>query len=153
VRSLTALLIALSMAGTAASAQIAPADKRRADRVAALVEWVRGPQGRDNTLQIAVVRMLGLGNSDLPAKRKAYDDDKTHLFYAIYLVTSGGRDAVVLARKAPGGNIIWNIGPAGEIKNTIFVQQQGTKLNKGVYLEPLEETITFLESEKQKTQK
>jgi hypothetical protein len=61
VRWVVAIVIAIVMGGTLASAEIAPPNKTRADCVAALTEWARGPQGRDNRLQFEIVRLFGLG--------------------------------------------------------------------------------------------
>jgi len=146
MRLAAAILITLLLAGTLAAAEVAPVSPARAARVATLADWARGPQGRDKTLQIEIVRMFGLGESALPAKRKAYVTDDKRVTYSIYVVKSEGRDAIVMARLAPGQNNVWNIGPAGEIKDAVVIRTHGgIQLDKEPYLDLLEETIKFLE--------
>lgn len=130
----------------AASAQTAPPDKRRAERVAALIEWVK-KEGKPSILDTYAAHVLGLGDSALPVRRKAFQDDDSKIMYVVKLLEVNGREVHVLYRmNVPTSSTLWRIDDLGALTVTGLATPTTLSNPHDPYLSRLEETISYLEN-------
>lgn len=154
MRTILGAMLALLIIGTAAYAQVAPPDARRASRLAALIEWVRR-DGRKSTLRKTLdenpARLLGLWHfEDIPVRRKAYQDDTTNIIYEITSLSVNSRETYVLARIIPKESLAWKMDALGTIQAVLESTPSGNSLSNDPHLKALEETISYLENEMRK---
>ena len=139
--------LALVLMVTAVHAQVAPANPKRAARLAALIEWVK-KDGRENRLQAFAARLLGLGQGDIPTRRKAFQDDTTKVIYSIDLVSLDSRETYVLYRLIPGQTVMWKMDKLGSIEAVLVSLRSGNNLTNDPHPTALDETMSYLECEK-----
>jgi hypothetical protein len=152
VRLAWVMIVTVLLAATAASGQIAPPDAKRAERVAALIQWV-DKQGKDSALDGLAAQALGLeqGVEKIPAKRKAFQDDGIRIVYAVNRLQVDGKEVHVLFRVTTMVATDWLIGQTGAVETVAELRRGGSMQQiKDPRLKLLEETIAYLETEMRK---
>lgn len=148
MRTTLGAMLALLLTATAIHAQVAPANPKRAARLAALVEWTK-KVGIATTLDGRVAQPLGLGHGkDIPVRRRAFRDISTNVIYGINLVSEDSREVYVVFRIIPGQTVLWKMDQRGAIEAVVVSTKVATGRSNDPHLSKLEETMSFLACEK-----
>lgn len=150
MKSFAIAFVAFLISATMAQAQLAPADAKRGARIRALIEWTI-KEGRDNSLQEAAARDLGLSNSAIPGKRKAYEDLDTKELYFFFVLPVNGVDQYVLAYIYPHHESeLWTLEPSGVILKRWVYAPNNSGFRKEPNLDLFDKIVSHLENEMSK---
>jgi hypothetical protein len=131
-----------------ASARVAPADVKRADRVAMLIDWAK-KEGRPSKLAGEIAHEFGFeqGRDDFPVVRKGFQDDITRTIYVVNLLQVGNEEAYVLFRTTTETSTIWKVVSSGAIEDVYLVTRTQRGHSQDFFPARLEETLDFLEGQ------